>query len=161
MPQPRRARKPADAPVPAETAAAPPTVLAGYLPAARPRYRWIEYAAGVDGGGEPLRAEIRTNLTWGEIDSLNEATIFAEVWERLAPHVRAWNALGIDAVTGEATPAPPPMEAGPDAFKAIDAEATLWLLAELRTAHLGGEERKKDAPALARSPAPASDAPSD
>lgn len=123
----------------------------GYLPAARPRYRWVacEWTADPDGGegAEPFRAEIRTNLTWADIDAIkifgDESLTFAELWGVLAPHVRAWNALGIDPTTGEAVPVPPPAEAGPDAFRAIDAALTVWLATQLRTAHLGGQERGK------------------
>lgn len=124
-------------------AASPNGTAHGYLPSLRPRWRWVEFDDGEAGDGEPFRAEIRTNLTWAEIDELAEAERFVDVWARLAPYVRAWNALGIDAETGEPAPVPPPAVAGPDAFRCIDAELTAWLWLKVRSAHLGDEERGK------------------
>lgn len=126
---------------------------AGYLPAARPRYRWVEceFTRGGD-GEEPFRADVRCNLTWGEIAELEEikGRSWADLWALMAPLVREWNALGLDP-DGAAVPVPAPAEAGPDAFAAIDASLTLWLLNELRQVHLGGEERGKESSAPASS----------
>lgn len=120
----------------------------GYLPAARPRYRWVTCDwtdSSDDPDGEPFRARIRCNLTWGEIDGIDlvGSLTFTDLWAILAPHVIEWNALGRDAVTGEIVPVPPPAVAGPSAFHAIEAGLTLWLATQIKTAHLGGEERGK------------------
>ncbi len=124
----------------------------GYLAAARPRYRWVTCpwtetadASRQDPDDEPFRAEIRTNLTWGEIDSFTFSgdLTFTDLWRIAAPFVRSWNALGTDAVTGEVVPIPPPSEAGPEAFQAIDADLTLWLAGAIKSAHLGGDDRGK------------------
>lgn len=118
---------------------------AGYLPAARPRYRRVEceFTRGAE-GAEPFWAEIRSNLTWGEISALEDVRSkrWTDLWALMAPYVAEWNALGLDP-DGNALPVPPPAEAGPDAFQAVDASLTLWLLGELRQVHLGGEERGK------------------
>jgi len=137
-----------------------PTAAAGYLPAARPRFRWVEceFTRGAD-GAEPFRADIRCNLTWGEISELEDvgSKKWTDLWALMAPHVREWNALGLDP-DGNAAPVPAPAEAGPDAFRAIDAGLTLWLLTQLREVHLGGEERGKGSAAPGSSDAATSDA---
>lgn len=127
-------------------------VAHGYLPGARPRYRWVtcewtgEDGDDPDNPAEPFRAEIRTNLTWGEIDTidLSGGLTYAQLWDVLAPHVRAWNALGRNVETDGIEPVPPPAEAGPEAFRAIEPGLTMWLATQLRTIHLGGDERGKD-----------------
>lgn len=143
------------------TAESPNGVARGYLPAARPRWRWVEPEApgdedpgGDDPGREPFRAEIRTNLLFDEIDRLSEAETVGDVWERLAPYVRAWNLLGTDAATGEAAPVPPPAASGPDAFKLLDTQLAIALWNEVRFAHLGGPERGKGRGRRASTPAP-------
>jgi len=145
-------------------ATAEPTPIAapaGYLPAARPRWRWVECAwtAGED-DGEIFRAEIRSNLTWGDIDAidLSGALSYADLWELMAPHVRDWNALGRDAETGEPAPVPPPAVGGADSFRALEPAITLWLATQLRTVHLGGEERGKGRQRQDASPGQESDA---
>lgn len=133
----------------------------GYLPSARPRYRWVECAwtAGED-DGDLFRAEIRSNLTWGDIDAidLSGALSYADLWALMAPHVRAWNALGVNVETGETEPVPAPMDAGPEAFRCLEPAMTLWLASQLRTVHLGGDEREKKSATPADSPETASDA---
>lgn len=136
-------------------------VARGYLPSARPRWRWVEcgWTAGEGDGDELFRAEIRSNLTWGEIDEIDLSgdLTFVDLWGVLAPHVRAWNALGIDAETGGPAAVPAPAEAGPDAFRALEPAITLWLAQQLRTIHLGGEERGKGSATPEASPEPTSD----
>lgn len=140
------------------------TALHGYLPAARPRYQWFtcEWTDWHDpeepapDGAEPFRAELRTNLTWGEIDQIDLFSgnlVYADLWKIIAPHVRDWNLLGQDLESGEVVKVPPPAEAGPDAFKVLDAGLTFWIAVQLRTAHLGGEERGKGSGRPARAPA--------
>ena len=137
----------------AKTDATTMPAAAGYLPAARPRYRWVEceFTRGAD-GDEPFRALVRSNLTWGEIADLEDvrSRTWTELWALMAPYVAEWNALGRDP-DGNALPVPPPAEGGPDAFRAIDASLTLWLMGELRQVHLGGEERGKGSAAPASS----------
>lgn len=120
--------------------------LRGYLPAARPRWLWVTCPLTDDGQGEPLQVEIRTNLTFGEIDAIDtysgKAT-FQQLWQAMAPSVRAWNLLRRDLVSGEVVAVPPPLEAGSDVFAALDESLTYWLAMEIRRAHLGGEERGK------------------
>lgn len=144
----------------AATAERTATAPVGYLPSARPRWRWIECAwtSGAD-DEELFRAEVRSNLTWGEIDQidLSGALTYNELWQVIAPHVRAWNALGIDAETGEVAEVPPPATAGPDAFRAIEPALTMWIAQQLRLVHLGGDERGKGSARRDPSPEPASD----
>ncbi len=120
-------------------------VAAGYYPGARARYHWVafEETEGPE-GGEPFRAEIRSNLTWGEVDELRASNLFVDIFPRLAPYVRAWNLLGLNVETGELEAVPAPADAGPEAFKAMDAELCTWLWLKVCTAHLGDEERGKD-----------------
>lgn len=135
-----------------------PVAPTGYLPAARARYRWVAMPGDDGPEGEPFRAEMRANLTFGEIDAIDVygKLTFEELWRVMAPHVRAWNLLARDMGSGEIVAVPPPAEAGPDALRAIDHASALWLASELRTAHLGGEERGKGSPAPDPSPAPES-----
>ena len=136
--------------------------VTGYLPAARPRYRWVEcdWFSGETVEGEealpPFRAEVRTNQTWDELAELDlkpEQTN-GERWALIAPHVRNWNLLARDLETGEIVQVPPPAEAGPDAFKALEPALYLWLDLQVRTAHRGGVERPKSPAASAPTPEP-------
>lgn len=144
-------------------------VARGYMPAARPRYLWVTYeatalpdGADVPPGGEPFRAQIRSNLTFGEIEDLDPNTLtWLQLFPVMAPHVVAWTLLGTEAATGDVKPVPPPAEAGPDAFRMLDKDLAWWLLMQLRAGHLGGDERKKEFSAPDSLPAPASDGPSD
>lgn len=140
----------------------------GFLPTAWPEYRWVEQPgkprpAGLapTEGGEPFRAEIRCNLTFGEVDRLWGLRLYKDVWERLAPYVRTWNALGRDATTGEIVLVPPPAAGGPEVFMAINAAQTDWLLDKVRTAHLGGEDQGKGGNGLATLDEPPSDSSTD
>lgn len=130
----------------------------GFLPAARAKWRWVEMPQDEGADGEPFRAEIRCNLTFGEIDAIDVSggLTFEALWRRMAAHVRAWNLLAFDHTAGEVAEVPPPATAGPDAFRALDHVTALWLAAELRLAHLGGEERGKGSPAPAPSAEPES-----
>lgn len=49
-------------------------------------------------------------------------------WRMLAPLIREWNAVGIDAETGEQRPLPPPALAGPAAFEAMLFDASSWMM---------------------------------
>lgn len=124
--------------------AAAVTPLTGYT--IRPRYRdvvcdWDEPEAGE----EAFTATIRTNLTFDQINAIpgGEGVTFTDVWDVIAPYVTGWNLLAEDT-DGNVVPVPPPAEAGPDAFKMLDPAMNVWLIAQVRTAHLGGPERKND-----------------
>lgn len=134
-------RKKADAP------ATEPTPMTGYR--MKPRYRdvtceWYE----LEDGEDAFSATIRTNLTFGElrdIPSGKDAT-FEEVWDVIAPYVTGWNLVAENIESGQVEAVPPPAEAGPAAFQALDASLNLWLIGQVRTAHLGGPKAlEKDA----------------
>ena len=107
----------------------------------KPRYRdvtcdWFD----VEEGEEPFTATIRTNLTWGDVEAMpvpKEAT-FAEIWDAMAPHVVEWNLVAENIESGQVEPVPPPAEAGPEVFKALENPLSIWLYNEVRFAHLGG-----------------------
>ncbi len=67
--------------------------------------------------GEPFWAEIRDDLTFAELDTINPSAPFGELWPLIAPWVVAWNAVARDLATGEWHPVTPPAEGGPDMFK--------------------------------------------
>lgn len=111
----------------------------------RPRYRdvtcdWFD----LEDGEEPLKATIRTNLTFAQLEEIpsGDHVTFPEVWEVIYPYVVAWNVLAEDESTGDIVPVPPPAEAGPEVAKLLDAQMSLWLITQVRMAHLGGAERK-------------------
>lgn len=109
-----------------------------------------------DEGCEPLRATVRTNLTFDELEAIPAAVFVddgavmyrstAEVRAAIAPYVLAWNAEAENA-DGETVPVLPPADAGPDVFKAVDPLVTVWLAVRLRTIHLPDPDAaKKDTP---------------
>lgn len=107
----------------------------------KPRYRdvtctWYE----LEEGEEPFTATIRRNLTFEELEAIprGEDLKWSEVWPVIAPYVVAWNHTKPDAETGEVVAVPPPAEAGPEVFRTLDTEMNLWLLGEVRYAHIGG-----------------------
>jgi len=133
----------------------PNGVARGYLPERRPRYVWVtcEWTDGADDpDGEPFRADIRANLPFPDIDAIADPSLtYEELWKAMASHVREWNVLARDAETGDVVPAPPPAEAGWQAFRLIEPDLSLWLQQQLRTIHLGGEHRAKKSPPPASS----------
>ena len=122
----------------------------------RPRYRevvcdWFE----LEDGEEPFTATIRTNLTFDQINAIpaGDGVTFSEVWEQIAEYVTKWNLVAEDE-TGAMVAVPPPAEAGPDVFRAMDAALNVWLIAQVRTAHLGGPDRKNGSTPSGATPAP-------
>jgi hypothetical protein len=83
-----------------------------------------------DEGCEPLRATVRTNLTFDELDAIpvavfvEDGTVMyrstAEMRAAIAPYVLAWNIDADDVETGETVPVIPPAEAGPDVLRTVD-----------------------------------------
>jgi hypothetical protein len=119
-----------------------------------------------DEGCEPLRATVRTNLTFDELDAIpvavfvEDGTVMyrstAEMRAAIAPYVLAWNIDADDVETGETVPVIPPAEAGPDVLRTVDPLITVWLASRLKTIHIPSkEDRGKDTP-----PSEATDAPS-
>jgi hypothetical protein len=78
-------------------------------------------------GSEPFWADVRDDLTFADIDSLDPKKPFADVWAIINPWVIAWNAMGQDRDTGEWVPVPPPAEIGEDAFKSQRTQVTLFI----------------------------------
>jgi hypothetical protein len=110
--------------------------VAGFV--AQGRYRrvecdWIQPADGHD----PLWAEIRSDLPFAALDALPLGTDdqYTDLWRAIAPHVRAWNALGLDITTGTYQPVPPPAEMGPDAFSHVDPLIGIWIGTKLKTTY--------------------------
>ena len=106
----------------------------------KPRYRrvecdWLEPEEGAD----KLYAIVRADLPLGILRTMpygNGAT-YTELWGFLAPHVSEWNALAMDAETGEYRPAPAPAEAGPDVFAFVDPVISDWLAFVIKTTYKG------------------------
>lgn len=72
----------------------------------------------------------------------------------LAPYIRAWNLYRVTERGYE--PAPPPAEAGPDAFDALPAPALAWLERVVLTAYREGKAVTRPSPPLNGLPAPTS-----
>lgn len=135
---------------------APP---AGFRPAGR--WRWVElgadYAADYPGmapadGAEPFRAEILVSLTGRQIADLSRPRIpYDELHALLAPCVRAWNYRGVAVGEGgapELAAVPPPIEAGPAAFLAVEVDLVDWLWTRVVNARFEDpKDRRSEAPA--------------
>lgn len=124
-----------------ETQAPPTAQTQGYRPPAR--YRIVRAADGSPWDGsrtdsDPLWAEIRSNLTGGELEWMKAARTDDEIRARMAPYVLAWNCQAqvydadADELRWEALP--PPAEAGPDVLTKVDAWTVVWLRTQLITA---------------------------
>lgn len=92
-------------------------------------------------GFDPFQATIVSSLTFAERDqfTLNDTITYQEIFNRSAPYVLAWNAVGLNAETGEVEPVPPPADAGPDAFRLVDPAIALFLFSKLREVYLGDD----------------------
>lgn len=118
----------------------------GYI--RRPRYTRVECdwdGLKPEDGAEPLWIEVKESNTWDEVDdmAMTPEQTYAERWAVIAPYIRSWNAMGLDAESGEMAPLPPPAEAGPSIFSALDRMVFIWIDMQVRTAHLGGLRRPK------------------
>lgn len=144
--------------MPKKKAAPQPEPMSGYR--VRPRYRTVVCDWGTPEDGElPFTATIRTNLTFDQLNAIpgGEGVTFAEIWNEIHPYVKDWNLVGENLATGAIERVPPPAEAGPEAFRALDAELNIWLIAQVRTAHLGGPERKNGHTPSGSTPEPGGD----
>ncbi len=98
------------------------------------RWEWVHCDTP---GYEGFAIEARSNLTIGEreqfraeldrIDALDDAKD-PELYALLSPHIRAWNAVGVDVLTGEDAPIPAPADGGPDVFQLIDPPQVSWIV---------------------------------
>jgi hypothetical protein len=112
-------------------------------------------------GYEDFCAEVRNNLTNAERDRFEEGheaiLAYDKVWKEtpvedrddrdtpkrrelalIAPFVRAWNVQGVDAVSGELKPVPPPAEGGVDVFDLVEYPASEWLRHTVLSGFLSG-----------------------
>lgn len=92
-----------------------------------------------DPAREPLRATIRDDLTFAEIDAIvapSEGARWNALWASIAPYVLTWNVRGINPTTREREPLPPPANAGPSVFAAAPKYVAIWLAIELKFGHL-------------------------
>lgn len=125
-----------------------PSRPAGYRPKKRTRELvcdWDDLAP--EEGCEPLTVTVQSNLTFEQIDAIPSALrpnpngdgiiISATDATRaaIAPFVLGWNAEAVNLATGETEPLPPPAEAGPDVFRALDWQVAAWLAIRLKTIH--------------------------
>lgn len=124
-----------------------PEVVQGF----RRKHRWIRFTCELatlepEDGCEPLWIEVPNSLTWEEIDTLRftDDQTYADRWVLIAPYVRAWNAVGVDGVTGDLTPLPPPIEAGPEVFRALDRDICTWIDLTVQNAFRGDQKRPKE-----------------
>lgn len=130
--------------------------LGGY--AAKGRYRRVEceWLDPMD-GGERLWADIRSDLPFAALDDLplGADDSYLDLWTAIAPHVRAWNALGLDIKTGTYQAVPPPAETGPDAFRHVDPMIGIWIGQQLKQTYRSAVTGPKSSGALATtSPTP-------
>lgn len=133
--------------------------VVGFVPKPRTREivcEWLE----PEEGAEPLAATIVVNLSFWEVDYINELlsnpkVTYQELFDVVAPKVVGWNAMAVDRATGELAPVEPPAEVGTDALRVVDPMITIWLARALSRVHYGGEERSGKSKPSAGSPAPA------
>lgn len=74
-----------------------------------------------------FEAEISAELTFAQLDKLNLARPWSDVFQQLAPYVIAWNAEALNEETGEWERLPAPVEAGPDVFRQVRTAVPLFL----------------------------------
>lgn len=122
-----------------------PDHATGYSPSFRPKWRWVTRDEDDDGEGEPLKVEIRRNLSFGEIEEINTfgRLTFTELWAVMAPHVRAWNVKALDVATGDYYDVQPPAQLGPNQFTFLEPDASFWIAQRLRTAHVADPDLGK------------------
>lgn len=113
-----------------------PVPIQGYRRA--PRYEEVEYRPDdLPEDQEGLKATIRTNLSFAEIDAIPYGlkVRFDEIWPVIAQYVTAWNVDGENLETGAWEPVPPPAEAGPEVFSALEQVEALWLTLAIKFGH--------------------------
>lgn len=110
---------------------------------------WFE----VPEGEEPFTVTLK-RLNFAELDDLPpfEGTKHRDLWPVIAPYVVSWNAIG-ETTEGTWEPIPPPAEAGPDAFQAIEPEFSSWIFFVLKFGHRGGADLQKKPSGSATTPA--------
>jgi hypothetical protein len=145
---------------------APVQTVAGYIP--KPRYRTVECDwFDPEDGAAKLVAEIRSDLPFGYLSDipLGGESSYQELWTVIAPHVRSWNALGLDVTTGTYQPVPPPGEIGIEAFRAVDPLIGIWVGTMLKQTYAqavnnpkasSGSEKPAGGPSAANAPVSAS-----
>lgn len=123
------------------------TPPAGWIPKDR-RTRRIALAG--DGwepaeGSDPLWVEVVADLSFDNCDAIpwNSGT-YSELFTIIAPLVTGWNVCGRDLVTGAWSLLPPPVEAGPDVFRAIPKTLTAQIVLELKYGPLPQGDQKKE-----------------
>jgi hypothetical protein len=111
---------------------------------------WIEPAEGHD----LFTVTVRSNLTFDEIDAIayGNGAMHIDLWKSIAPYVLAWNATAINLETGQVEPIPPPVEAGPQVFSAIDPVVVEWLGFRLKRIYQGDADRPKGLPPSTATP---------
>lgn len=98
--------------------------------------------------GEPFQATIVTSLSFEEIDAIviDGSQTFSDLFAAIAPFVVGWNATARNRETGAHEPVPPPAEAGPQALRALEPRAALWLAMQIRSAPFLPPDPKESAP---------------
>jgi hypothetical protein len=129
--------------------------VAGFKARARTREYTCDFPGlEPDEGSDPLVVSLRINLDFETIDTIPDpfvttnGRVFAnptpELAAAIAPFVVAWNAVGTDAETGDEVQLPPPAEAGPDVFRAVDPFVQCWVGMQLRA--LWNDDARKKGP---------------
>lgn len=108
------------------------------------KFKWFEYVEeDDDDDAEPYRIRVRTNLTFGEQESLvwDSDTTNEELWELFAPYVVDWNILTQNE-DGEIIKATPPAEGGPEQFRHIPVELFRALMRDIKMRSTGPLARR-------------------
>jgi hypothetical protein len=153
----------------------PQAVTPSRPPGYRPKKRTRELVCDWDDlapeeGSPPLTVTVQTNLSFEQLDAIPSAMrpnengdgviVFATDKHRaaIAPYVLEWNAEAVNEKTGEAIALPPPAEAGPDIFRALDWQVAAWLAVRLKTIqHLPAPELAEKKELTESSPATVSE----
>jgi hypothetical protein len=113
-----------------------PTVVRGHR---RSKARYADLVCDIvepEEGSEPLKVTVRTNLRFGDVDSipLGADVTMEEAFKAIAPYVVAWNVIDDDIETGELIAVPPPAEAGPKVLSLLDMDEAIWLIIQTKYA---------------------------
>lgn len=136
--------------------------MSGYRPY---RVKEVVKEHGIPEGSDPFRATVLTTLSFEEIDSIaiDGDRKWNDLFAAMAPMVVAWNLTARVSGTNEYEPIPPPAEAGPDVFRALEPKVTAWLAMKIRAAQYEIDDLPKESTPSAPTPGgpnePGSDSP--
>ena len=88
-------------------------------------------------------------MTFDEVDAIpwSNAATNQDIFDAIAPYVTGWNVCGRNLATGDWDRLPPPVDAGPDVFRAIPKALIAQIVLELKFGPLPVGDQKKESTA--------------